>query len=107
MSLDSASSLNSLNALGVFPRRSLAVRSASTAADDSHFQTVAVYLYSFNPESFDDRVKIDFHKRATTEELIEKVLQQRQGESFLPELFVFFCKKSERRWVKFEPNTQK
>lgn len=78
MSLDSASSLNSLNALGVFPRRSLTVRSASTATDDSHFQTVAVYLYSFNPESFDDRVKIDFHKRATTEELIEKVLQQRQ-----------------------------
>ncbi|VDK52331.1 unnamed protein product [Gongylonema pulchrum] len=83
MSLDSASSMGSLSAPGgMFPRRSMTMRAPSTAADDSHFQPVAVYLYSFNPESFDDRVDVDFHKRATTEELIEKVLQQKEGMLF-------------------------
>uniref|UniRef100_A0A158R5X7 Myosin motor domain-containing protein n=1 Tax=Syphacia muris TaxID=451379 RepID=A0A158R5X7_9BILA len=49
----------------------------NTTADEHHQQTVTVYLYSFNPESSDHRLKCNFHKRATTEELIEKVLQQK------------------------------
>ncbi|KHN75092.1 hypothetical protein Tcan_16263 [Toxocara canis] len=71
MSFDSVSS--SAGSFGVFPRRALTI----AAPDDAHVQTVTVFLYAFNPESFDQRLKIDFYKRATTEELIEKVLQQR------------------------------
>jgi len=63
---------NTLSA-GVFPRRALTI----AAPEDCHVQTVTVYLYTFNPESVDHRIKVDFHKRATTEELIEKILDQR------------------------------
>uniref|UniRef100_A0A158Q830 Myosin motor domain-containing protein n=1 Tax=Elaeophora elaphi TaxID=1147741 RepID=A0A158Q830_9BILA len=76
MSFDSTSSLGSISTVNVYPRRSLTVVSSST--DDSHFQTVSVYLYSFNPVSYEDRISFNFHKWATTEELIEKVLQQKE-----------------------------
>lgn len=79
MSLDSTSSLGSVNTVNIYPRRSLTVVSNASSIDDSHFQTVSVYLYSFNPVSYEDRISFDFHKWATTEELIEKVLQQKQG----------------------------
>uniref|UniRef100_A0A915PKD8 Uncharacterized protein n=1 Tax=Setaria digitata TaxID=48799 RepID=A0A915PKD8_9BILA len=78
MSFESVSSLGSVNTANVYPNRSLTVASTPTSTDDSHFQTVSVYLYSFNPISYEDRISFDFHKWATTEELIEKVLQQRQ-----------------------------
>uniref|UniRef100_A0A915BD69 Myosin motor domain-containing protein n=1 Tax=Parascaris univalens TaxID=6257 RepID=A0A915BD69_PARUN len=71
MSFDSVSS--SAGGVGVFPRRAVTI----AAPDDAHVQTVTVFLYVFNPESFDQRLNIDFYKRATTEELIEKVLQMR------------------------------
>uniref|UniRef100_F1KQ35 Myosin-IXb n=1 Tax=Ascaris suum TaxID=6253 RepID=F1KQ35_ASCSU len=71
MSFDSVSS--TAGGIGVFPRRAVTI----AAPDDAHVQTVTVFLYVFNPESFDQRLNIDFYKRATTEELIEKVLQMR------------------------------
>lgn len=44
--------------------------------DPSHIQIVTVYLYTFNPDSSDQRLKIEFHKRSTTHELIDKILTQ-------------------------------
>lgn len=79
MSFDSTSSLGSVSTVNVYPHRSLTVVSNASSADDSHFQTVSVYLFSFNPVSYEDRISFDFHKWATTEELIEKVLQQKEG----------------------------
>ncbi|CAJ0574023.1 unnamed protein product, partial [Mesorhabditis spiculigera] len=38
---------------------------------------VTVYLFVFNPEREEDRLVLDFHKRATTEELIDRVLHMR------------------------------
>ncbi|KAL3997136.1 Myosin head (motor domain) family protein [Acanthocheilonema viteae] len=78
MSFDSTSSLASVSTVKVHPHRSLTVVSNTNLTDDSHFQTVSVYLYSFNPVSYEDRISFDFHKWATTEELIEKVLQQKE-----------------------------
>ncbi|VDK70855.1 unnamed protein product [Litomosoides sigmodontis] len=79
MSFESTSSLGSANTVnGCYSRRSLTVVSNASPSDDSHFQTISVYLYSFNPVSYEDRISFDFHKWATTEELIEKVLQQKQ-----------------------------
>ncbi len=76
MSFDS---ISSGTAVGCFPRRALTIGTT----DDIHIpiatQTVNVYLYAFNPDSVDELVRVDFHKRATTEELIERVLNQRQG----------------------------
>ncbi|CAG9541021.1 unnamed protein product [Cercopithifilaria johnstoni] len=77
MSFDSTSSLGSVSTVNVYPHRSLTV-SNTNSTDDSHFQTVSVYLYSFNPTSSEDRISFGFHKWATTEELIEKVLQQKE-----------------------------
>uniref|UniRef100_A0AAF5RX01 Uncharacterized protein n=1 Tax=Wuchereria bancrofti TaxID=6293 RepID=A0AAF5RX01_WUCBA len=78
MSFDSTSSLGSISTVNVYPNRSLTIVSNASSTDESHFQTVSVYLYSFNPDSYEDRISFDFHKWATTEELIEKVLQQKQ-----------------------------
>uniref|UniRef100_A0AC34G8L4 Myosin motor domain-containing protein n=1 Tax=Panagrolaimus sp. ES5 TaxID=591445 RepID=A0AC34G8L4_9BILA len=76
MSLDSLSTaqgqINLLNT-GIFPRRALTI----AAPEDCHVQPVTVYLYTFNPENLNHKIKVDFHKRATTEELIEKILAQR------------------------------
>lgn len=74
MSFDSTTSLSSVS-VGVFPKRA----STIAAPDDHHVQTITVYLYSFNPETNDHCLTVNFHKRATTEELIEKVLQQKPG----------------------------
>lgn len=79
MNFESTSSLGSPNTVNGHSRQSINVVSNASSADDSHFQTVSVYLYSFNPVSYEDRISFDFHKWATTEELIEKVLQQKQG----------------------------
>ncbi|VDM96149.1 unnamed protein product [Thelazia callipaeda] len=79
MSFDSTTPLKSINTISnVYSRRCLTLDSATNSVDDSHFQSVVVYLYSFNPDSYKDRITFDFHKWATTEELIEKVLHQRQ-----------------------------
>ncbi|EJD74211.1 hypothetical protein LOAG_18437 [Loa loa] len=77
MSFDSTSSLGSINTINVYPHRSSTILSNASSTDESHFQTVSVYLYSFNPVSYEHRISFDFHKWATTEELIEKVLQQK------------------------------
>lgn len=58
---------------GVFPRRALTI----SGDDPSHIQIVTVYLYSFNPDSSDQRLKIEFHKRSTTHELIDMILEQK------------------------------
>ena len=80
MSLDSLSTatgqINLLNT-GMFPRRALTI----AAPEDCHVQAVTVYLYQFNPENTDHKIKVDFHKRATTEELVEKILAQRDGKA--------------------------
>jgi hypothetical protein len=74
MSLDSLNSPSSGNVgSGVFPRRALTIG----GDDATHIQIVTVYLYSFNPEPSDQRLKIEFHKRSTTEELIEKIIEQK------------------------------
>ncbi|KAK6042215.1 Ras association domain protein [Cooperia oncophora] len=70
MSFDSISS----SALGCFPRRAHTI----TAPDEAHNYMVTVYMHCFNPEDQNDRVCIDLHKRSTTEELIERVISQRQ-----------------------------
>lgn len=81
MSLDSLSSPTNQQQnsnSGIFPRRALTI----AAPEDCHVQTVTVYLYTFDPDNVDHKIKVDFHKRATTEELIEKILDQRNGKSF-------------------------
>ncbi|VDM92280.1 unnamed protein product [Onchocerca ochengi] len=78
MSFDSASSLNSFNAINVYPRRSLTTTSNASSTDETHLQTISIYLFSFNPVSNEDQVNFDSHKWATSEELIEKILQQKK-----------------------------
>uniref|UniRef100_A0A1I7XH85 Myosin motor domain-containing protein n=1 Tax=Heterorhabditis bacteriophora TaxID=37862 RepID=A0A1I7XH85_HETBA len=70
MSFDSISS----GAAGCFPRRAHTI----TAPDEAHAHTVTVYMHCFNPEHEEDRIRIDFHKRSTTEELIDRVIQMRE-----------------------------
>lgn len=77
MSLDSLS--NSVSGLGVFPRKAFSI----AAPEDCHVQMVTVYLHAFNPESMDQRIKVDFHKRATTEELIEKILDEKRAGTWI------------------------
>lgn len=77
MSLDSLS--NSVPGIGVFPRKAFSI----AAPEDCHIQTVTVYLHAFNPESLDQRIKVEFHKRATTEELIEKIFDEKRSGNFL------------------------
>ncbi|CAD5209411.1 unnamed protein product [Bursaphelenchus xylophilus] len=67
MSFDS---IHTISAGGVFPKRAL------TIGDESHNQLLTVYLHSFNPEASSQRVRLEFHKRSTTEELIEKIVAQ-------------------------------
>uniref|UniRef100_A0A914EE04 Uncharacterized protein n=2 Tax=Acrobeloides nanus TaxID=290746 RepID=A0A914EE04_9BILA len=74
MSLDSLS--NSVPGIGVFPRKAFSI----AAPEDCHIQTVTVYLHAFNPESLDQRIKVEFHKRATTEELIEKIFDEKRSD---------------------------
>lgn len=76
MSLDSLS--NSVPGIGVFPRKAFSI----AAPEDCHIQTVTVYLHAFNPESLDQRIKVEFHKRATTEELIEKIFDEKRSGKF-------------------------
>uniref|UniRef100_A0A0N4ZU59 Myosin motor domain-containing protein n=1 Tax=Parastrongyloides trichosuri TaxID=131310 RepID=A0A0N4ZU59_PARTI len=77
MSFDSISSTTGYSSSGipllaVFPRRALTI----AAPDDTVTHTrVTVYLHSFNPENKKDRISFDFHKRNTTEELIEKIIE--------------------------------
>ncbi|VDO45382.1 unnamed protein product [Onchocerca flexuosa] len=78
MSFDSGSSLSSFNTINVFPHRSLTATSTASSTDETHLQTISIYLFSFNPVSNDDQVNFDSHKWATSEELIEKILQQKQ-----------------------------
>lgn len=51
----------------------------SAPVDDLHLHKLTVYLFAFNPENEDQRLQMDFHKRSTTEELIEKILEHRTG----------------------------
>lgn len=79
-------------ASGVFPRRALTI----SGDDSSNFtQMVTVYLYCFNPDSSDQRLKIEFHKRSTTHELIDKILQQKAEclflVGFLVQIGIFQC----------------
>ncbi|KHJ95256.1 myosin head [Oesophagostomum dentatum] len=69
MSFDSISS----GATGCFPRRAHTI----TAPDEAHIYMVTVYMHCFNPENQNDRVCIELHKRATTEELIDRVISMR------------------------------
>uniref|UniRef100_A0A8R1DFX9 Uncharacterized protein n=1 Tax=Caenorhabditis japonica TaxID=281687 RepID=A0A8R1DFX9_CAEJA len=69
MSFDSISA----GATGCFPRRAHTIN----ATDDAHTHTVTVYMHSFNPECENDKIRLEIHKRCTTEELIEKVLAGR------------------------------
>uniref|UniRef100_A0A0K0EKS2 Myosin motor domain-containing protein n=1 Tax=Strongyloides stercoralis TaxID=6248 RepID=A0A0K0EKS2_STRER len=77
MSFDSISSTTGYSSSGipllsVFPRRALTI----AAPDDTITHTrVTVYLHSFNPENSNDKISFDFHKRNTTEELIEKIIE--------------------------------
>lgn len=77
MSFDSLKS--PAQAGGVFPRRALTIG----GDDPSHIHIVTVYLYAFNPDSSDQRLKIEFHKRSTTHELIDKIIEQK-AETFAP-----------------------
>ncbi|KAI3421294.1 hypothetical protein GPALN_014914 [Globodera pallida] len=58
----------------IFPRRSITM-----AVDDSHLYVLKVFLFSFNPDQAEHRLNIDFHKRSTAEELVEKVLELREN----------------------------
>lgn len=79
MSLDSISSQKTNNQLatGLFPRRALTI--GEQPVDDCHIYNLVVYLNAFNVEGNDQSVQIDFHKRSTTQELIEKILEQKKG----------------------------
>lgn len=62
--------------VGVFPRRAMTMGGVPPlpAVDDAHTHTLTIYLHAFNPESVDQRMRVDFHKRSTTEDLIERIL---------------------------------
>lgn len=84
MSFDSISSQKTSNQLlvsGLFPRRALTI-DEQPVSDDCHIYTLAVYLNAFNPESNDQCIQIDLHKRSTTQELIEKILEQTKGKTY-------------------------
>lgn len=66
MSFDSASPSHGG---GVFPKRAL------TIGDESHNQLVTVYIDSFDSSK---KIHIDFHKKSTTEELIEQIITSSQ-----------------------------
>ncbi|KAI6222187.1 hypothetical protein M3Y95_00958000 [Aphelenchoides besseyi] len=53
---------------GVFPRRALTI-----GGDDSHIDEIVVYLFYFN----DQNLKIQMHRRSTTQELIEKIIEEK------------------------------
>lgn len=57
---------------GVFPRRALTI----SVPDDAHTQTVEIFLHRFNPDNADHRIRVEFHKRSTSEELIQLVLNR-------------------------------
>uniref|UniRef100_A0AC35TWY3 Myosin motor domain-containing protein n=1 Tax=Rhabditophanes sp. KR3021 TaxID=114890 RepID=A0AC35TWY3_9BILA len=58
--------------LSVFPKRALTI----AAPDDTIVQSkVTVYVHSFNPENKGHKISFRFHKRNTTEELIEKTIE--------------------------------
>ncbi|KAK6730480.1 hypothetical protein RB195_007130 [Necator americanus] len=59
--------------MGIFPRRAHTI----TAPEEAHNYMVTVYMHCFDPEDHNDRVCIDLHKRATTEELIDRVISMR------------------------------
>ncbi|CAD5206531.1 unnamed protein product [Bursaphelenchus okinawaensis] len=81
MSFDS---IHAPTAGGIFPKRAL------TIGDESHNHLLTVYLHSFNPESSDQRIRIEFHKRSTTEELVEKIAQQEKfGDATADEFEIF------------------
>ncbi|MFH4981576.1 hypothetical protein AB6A40_008285 [Gnathostoma spinigerum] len=71
MSFDSTSS-SGLGVVNVFPRRAISIPNQ----DDTHGHTLTVYLHTFNPESVEHCLSIEFHKKSTTEELIEKVIER-------------------------------
>ncbi|CAI4221277.1 unnamed protein product [Auanema sp. JU1783] len=52
-----------------------AIRTASVYQILLSLSAEIVYLHCFNPENEADRLSIELHKRSTTEELIEKVIQ--------------------------------
>ncbi|CAJ0954851.1 unnamed protein product, partial [Mesorhabditis belari] len=62
---------------GVFPRRAHTLTSPDDVPVCFQAHSVTVYMYVFNPENEEDRIVLDFHKRATTEELIERILHIR------------------------------
>uniref|UniRef100_A0A915CWR9 Uncharacterized protein n=1 Tax=Ditylenchus dipsaci TaxID=166011 RepID=A0A915CWR9_9BILA len=91
MSLDSVNSMNQPSSggiTGVFPRRALTIGEAPVL-DDLHIYTLTVYLHAFNPETDDSTmsrkrsivgestVDILCKRHTTTEELIEKILDQK------------------------------
>ncbi|MCP9259990.1 Unconventional myosin-IXb [Dirofilaria immitis] len=80
MSFDSISSVSTVN---VYTSRSL---TNANSMDETHFQNISVYLYTFNPVSYEDQINFESPKWATTEELIEKVLQQKQDDYDLYEI---------------------
>lgn len=51
-----------------------------SSGDDAHLHTITIYLHAFNPESVDGRMKVEFHKRSTTEDLIEQIVGQDSAE---------------------------
>lgn len=80
MSLDLITEQHSTNLTGLFPRRALTMGEVSV--DDCHIYSLTVYLYTFNPDSNHQKVTVDFHKRSTTEELIEKIVEKKTGKNF-------------------------
>uniref|UniRef100_A0A914XBB0 Unconventional myosin-IXb n=2 Tax=Plectus sambesii TaxID=2011161 RepID=A0A914XBB0_9BILA len=73
MSLNSDSPQDQLGVCaGVFPRRALTI----SVPDDAHTQTVEIFLHRFNPDNADHRIRVEFHKRSTSEELIQLVLNR-------------------------------
>lgn len=87
MSLNSISEQRVANLTGLFPRRALTM--GEVPVDDCHIYSLTVDLYTFNPKSNHQKVTVEFHKRSTTEELIEKILEKQTGEKTF-KLTIFF-----------------